>query len=103
MKYKVHHAVVIGAGTMGAAIAAHLANAGVRVTLLDIVPKQLTPEEEKKGLTLNDKEVRNRIVREGLDRAIKSRPASFFTPDHASLVSIGNLEDDFDVIRIPIG
>lgn len=99
MKYKVHHAVVIGAGTMGAAIAAHLANAGVKVTLLDIVPKQLTPEEEKKGLTLNDAEVRNRIVREGLDRAIKSRPASFFTPDHATLVSIGNLEDDFDVIE----
>jgi 3-hydroxyacyl-CoA dehydrogenase len=99
MKYKVHHAVVIGAGTMGAAIAAHLANAGVKVTLLDILPKQLTPEEEKKGLTLNDKEVRNRIVREGLDRAIKSRPASFFTPDHASLVNIGNLEDDFDVIK----
>ncbi len=99
MKYKVHHAVVLGAGTMGAAIAAHLANAGVRVTLLDIAPKQLTPEEEKKGLTLNDPEVRNRIVREGLERAIKSRPASFFTPDHASLISIGNFEDDFEVVK----
>lgn len=99
MKYTIHRAVVIGAGTMGAAIAAHLANAGVPVTLLDIVPNQLTPEEEKKGLTLNDAEVRNRIVREGLERALKSRPASFFTPDHASLVSIGNLEDNFSAIE----
>ena len=98
MIYKVHHAVVIGAGTMGAAIAAHLANAGVPVKLLDIVPRELTPEEEEKGLTLNDKVVRNRIVQKGLQSAIKSRPASFFTTDHASLISIGNLEDDFNII-----
>jgi len=96
MKYQFNSAVVIGSGTMGAAIAAHLANVGVRVKLLDIIPNQLTLDEEKKGLTLNDKPVRNRIVQEGLDRAIKSRPASFFTPDHAALISIGNLEDDFD-------
>ena len=98
MKYKIHRAVVIGAGTMGAAIAAHLANAGVPVTLLDIVPHQLTPEEEQKGLNLQDKTVRNRIVQQGLDRAIKSRPASFFTPELAELVRVGNLEDDLDVI-----
>ena len=53
MKYRIHRAVVIGAGTMGAALAAHLANAGVPVTLLDIVPRELTPDEEKKGLTLD--------------------------------------------------
>jgi 3-hydroxyacyl-CoA dehydrogenase len=98
MKYQIHKAVVIGAGTMGAAIAAHLANAGVPVTLLDIVPRQLTPEEEKKGLTLQDRAVRNRIVREGLDRAIKSRPASFFSSEIAQLVEIGNLEDDFEAV-----
>jgi 3-hydroxyacyl-CoA dehydrogenase len=98
VKYKIHRSVVIGAGTMGAAIAAHLANAGIPVTLLDIVPNKLTPEEEKKGLTLADPPVRNRIVQEGLERAIKSRPASFFTPDYASLVSIGNLEDDLEVV-----
>jgi 3-hydroxyacyl-CoA dehydrogenase len=99
MKYKFHHSVVIGAGTMGAAIAAHLANAGVPVTLLDIIPNKLLPEEEKKGLTLQDKVVRNRIVQQGLDRAIKSRPASFFTTDTAALVTIGNLEDDLEVIK----
>ena len=98
MKYKIHQAVVIGAGTMGAAIAAHLANAGIPVTLLDIVPRELTSSEEKKGLTLDDPVVRNRIVREGLARAVKSRPASFFTPEHAALVTTGNLEDDFEVI-----
>ncbi len=98
MKYQIHTAVVIGAGTMGSAIAAHLANVGVRVTLLDIVPDRLTPEEEAKGLTLQDRIVRDRIVREGLDRALKSKPASFFTPDHAALVSVGNLEDDLGVV-----
>src|SRR4030043_196690 len=92
MKYKFHKAVVIGAGTMGAAIAAHLANAGVPVTLLDIVPNKLLPEEEQRGLTLQDKSVRNRIVQQGLDRAIKSRPASFFT----SVTSIAEgLSDGF--------
>ena len=99
MKYKFHQAVVIGSGTMGAAVAAHLANAGIPVTLLDIVPNKLLPEEEQKGLTLQDKVVRNRIVQQGLDRAVKSRPASFFTPETPALVSIGNLEDDLNVIK----
>ncbi len=99
MKYNFHKAVVLGAGTMGAAIAAHLANAGVPVTLLDIVPNKLLPEEEQKGLTLQDKVVRNRIVQQGLDRAIKSRPASFFNSETPALVSIGNLEDDMEVIK----
>jgi 3-hydroxyacyl-CoA dehydrogenase len=99
MKYKFHRAVVIGSGTMGAAVAAHLANAGVPVTLLDIVPNKLLPEEEQRNLSLQDKAVRNRIVQQGLDRAIKSRPASFFSSDFPTLVTIGNLEDDFDIIK----
>jgi 3-hydroxyacyl-CoA dehydrogenase len=98
MKYQVKKAVVIGSGTMGAAIAAHLANIRVQVTLLDIVPDKLNSKEEKKGLTLDHPKVRNRIVQGGLDRALKSRPASFFTKEHAALVTVGNLEDDFDVI-----
>ncbi len=96
MKYKIHNAVVIGAGTMGAAIAAHLANAGVPVTLLDIVPRKLTPEQEAKGLTLEDPQVRNSIVQGGLERALKSRPASFISKAHAALVTVGNLEDDLE-------
>jgi 3-hydroxyacyl-CoA dehydrogenase len=99
MKYQIRKAVVIGSGTMGAAIAAHLANIGVPVTLLDIIPNKLTTKETEQGLTLEDQAVKNRIVKEGLDRALKSRPASFFTKAHASLISIGNLEDDFEVIK----
>ena len=78
MKYQIHHAVVIGAGTMGAAIAAHLANAGIPVTLLDIVPDKLSSDEIKKGLSLGDPSVRNRIVNQGLDRALKISPGLFY-------------------------
>jgi 3-hydroxyacyl-CoA dehydrogenase len=99
MTYKIHNAVVVGAGTMGAALAAHLANAGVPVTLLDIVPRELTPGEQAKGLTLEDARVRNRIVNAGYQAAVKSRPASFFSGNLVDLVTTGNLEDDFDVIR----
>jgi len=99
MKYQIHRAVVIGSGTMGAAIAAHLANAGVPVKLLDIVPDRLTPDEEQQGLTLEDPQVRNRIVRQGLERALKARPANFFTPEQAALISTGNIEDDLEVVR----
>lgn len=99
MTYKINNAVVIGAGTMGAALAAHLANAGIPVTLLDIVPNELTPGETAKGFSLDDSVVRNRIVNAGLQAAIKSRPASFFSPNLASLLQTGNLDDDFNVIR----
>ncbi len=98
MRHQIHNAVVIGAGTMGASIAAHLANIGVRVTMLDIIPKEANADEKAQGLTLADREVRNRIVREGFERALKSRPASFFTPEHAALVTLGNLEDDLSVV-----
>ena len=90
MHYKINQAVVIGAGTMGAAIAAHLANTGVAVTLLDIVPQDASAGA--------DKSLRDKIVNDGLERAKKSRPASFFSSDQYGLVQTGNLEDDFDVI-----
>lgn len=98
MKYRIDKAVVVGAGTMGAAIAAHLANAGVHVTLLDIVPKELTDKEKKKGFKLTDRAVRNRIVQDGFDAVLNSRPASFFSKECAELVTLGNLEDDFDAV-----
>jgi 3-hydroxyacyl-CoA dehydrogenase len=79
---------------MGARIAAHLANAGIPCYLLDIVPRELTPEEQRKGLTLESPAVRNRIVNAGLESAKKSRPAAFFTADAARLVTPGNLEDN---------
>jgi 3-hydroxyacyl-CoA dehydrogenase len=87
-------AAVLGAGTMGAQIAAHLANAGLPVLLLDIPPRELTPEEQARGLTLETKAVRNRIAQAGLDAARKAKPAAFMTPERAALVSVGNFDDD---------
>ena len=98
MNYKIHSVVVVGAGTMGAALAAHLANVGLPVTLLDIVPNKLKPEEEAAKLTLKDKTVRTRIVNEGWDRCIKARPANLMASDLATLVKLGNLEDDFEAL-----
>jgi hypothetical protein len=63
---RIEKAAVLGAGTMGAQIAAHLANAGVPTLLLDIPPRELTAEEQAKGLTLESPQVRNRIARNGL-------------------------------------
>ncbi len=95
MSHAINAITVIGAGTMGAAIAGHLANAGVAVMLLDMVPTQLTPAEEAAGLTLEDPKVRNRIVQGGFDRMLKARPNNLFTADSAKRITIGNLEDDF--------
>jgi len=96
MPHTINRATVIGAGTMGAAIAAHLANAGIPVYLLDIVPRELTSKEKAKGLTLDHPSVRNRIVNEGWQRCVKAKPANLFTPDIAERVTLGNMEDNFD-------
>jgi 3-hydroxyacyl-CoA dehydrogenase len=78
---------------MGARIAAHLANAGVPSVLLDIVPTALTAGEQKRSQPLDDLRVRNRIAQAGLDAALKSRPAAFFVPEAARLITVGNFED----------
>jgi len=84
---------------MGARIAAHLANAAIPSVLLDIVPKELTPEEQSKGLAISDPRVRNRFALAGLDGAVKSKPAAFFTPEAARLVSVGNFDDDLGLLK----
>ena len=89
---------VLGAGVMGAQIAAHLANAGISSYLLDIVPKGLNDEEKKKGLTLDDKVVRNRFAATGLKRALELKPAPFFTKEKANYITIGNFEDDLKIV-----
>lgn len=99
MKYSINQAVVIGSGTMGAAIAAHLANAGIQVALLDIIPFELTDQESAQGLSLDDPSVRNRIVNQGFQAALKSKPASFYSKNPASMVKLGNLEDNFELIK----
>jgi 3-hydroxyacyl-CoA dehydrogenase len=82
MTHRIQKAAVLGAGTMGARIAAHFANAGVSCLLLDIVPKDAAPAD------------RNKIVLAGLEAAKKSRPAAFFTPALAAKIACGNFEDD---------
>jgi len=79
---RIHKVAILGAGTMGARIAAHFANAGVPNYLLDIVPPDA------------DGPARNKIAHAGLDAARKSKPAAFFEPSLAKLVTIGNFEDD---------
>ena len=95
----VKKASVLGAGTMGAQIAAHLANAGIPTLLLDIVPRELSADEQAKGLTLESKEVRSRIARAGLEAAKKAKPAAFFSTDLATLVSVGNFDDDLAKLK----
>ncbi len=93
MKQTIERVAVLGSGVMGSRIAAHFANAGIASYLLDIVPKELKPEEKEKGLTLQSPEARNRLAREGLEEAKKSKPAAFFSPELSELVTIGNFED----------
>src|ERR1700733_8320561 len=83
MKRRIEKAVVLGAGTMGARIAAHFANAGLPCVLLDIVPPGVAADAPS--------EARNKIVRAGLDGARKSKPAAFFT---AERIAVGNFDDD---------
>ena len=80
---------------MGGGIAAVVANAGIAVYLLDIAANDLTPVDEQLGLTIEDPQVRNRIVSAMFDRLKKWQPPAFFTPETAELVTIGNLEDNF--------
>src|ERR1700680_2628780 len=96
MSRSINRVAVLGAGTMGARIAAHLANAGIPCYLLDVAPAELNAEEKRRGLTLEDPKVRNRIVLAGLEAAKKARPAAFFTPATARLVTPGNFEENLD-------
>ncbi len=97
-KMNISKAAVLGAGTMGAGIAAHLANAGIPTLLLDIAPRELTPEEEKKGLPLDSPQVRNRIVGSLFEAAKKLKPAPFMLADNAKLITTGNFADDLEKI-----
>ncbi|TMF48406.1 MAG: 3-hydroxyacyl-CoA dehydrogenase [Chloroflexi bacterium] len=80
-QYQIRKAAVLGAGVMGAAIAAHLANIGIPSLLLDIVPPNAGRD-------------RNVVARTGLEKALKARPAAFYSPKAAKLVTVGNIEDD---------
>ena len=99
MDKKMNRAGVIGAGVMGATIAAQLANVGIETVLLDIVPPELTEDDKKKGLTPDSKKFRNKFGNNGLNIALKSKPASFYIPQNAKLITIGNMEDDLALLK----
>lgn len=92
MSRKIRTAAVIGSGVMGGGIAAILASAGVKTLLLDIVPFNLTDEQK------NDSKAKNKIVKGGFDTLLMASPALLMQKKDADLISIGNLEDDFEKI-----
>lgn len=96
---EIRKAAVLGAGIMGSAIAAHLANAGIPVFLLDIVPGELTAGEAKSGLTLDSEAVRNRLAAAGKEALFKLKPAPLYSKAAAGLITPGNLEDDLGRLK----
>ena len=96
---QIRKAAVLGAGTMGAAIAAHLSNAGIPTLLLDIAPRELSEAEQQKNLPLDAPQVRYRIVNSLFEAAKKLKPAPFMLGDNANLISLGNFEDDLHKIK----
>jgi 3-hydroxyacyl-CoA dehydrogenase len=99
MNKKIRKVAVLGSGVMGSQIACHFANIGLEVLLLDIAPKELTPEEQAKGLTLDNKAVKNRIVQTALQNAIKMNPAPLYDKKFASRITTGNFDDDMSKIK----
>ena len=98
-KRHIQKVAVIGSGIMGSGIACHFANIGVEVLLLDIVPRELTLKEQNNNMTLSDKQVRNRLVNESLQNALKSNPSPIYSKSFASRIVTGNLEDDLHKIK----
>ncbi|MBT5977638.1 MAG: 3-hydroxyacyl-CoA dehydrogenase/enoyl-CoA hydratase family protein [Flavobacteriales bacterium] len=97
-KRRIQKVAVLGSGIMGSRIACHFANVGVQVLLLDIVPKELSETEVAKGLSLEDAQVRNRIVNDSLKSAIKSSPSPLYQSGVPSLITTGNFDDDLEKV-----
>jgi 3-hydroxyacyl-CoA dehydrogenase len=96
---QIKKAAVLGSGVMGSGIAAHLANIGIPTLLLDIVPRELTKQEEAKGLTLEDKQVRNRISATNLQKLVKQKPAPLASKKNLALIEAGNFDDDMERLK----
>lgn len=94
MKRLIQKIAVLGSGVMGSRIACHFANIGCEVLLLDILPKELNDAEKSKGLTMENKAVRNRIVNDALAFALKSNPSPIYKKEFAKRITTGNFEDD---------
>ncbi|MDQ1140212.1 3-hydroxyacyl-CoA dehydrogenase/enoyl-CoA hydratase family protein [Pedobacter agri] len=98
MKRSINKVAVLGSGIMGSRIACHFANIGVEVLLLDIAPKELTPEEQAKGLTLDNPAVKNRIVNTALQTAVKTNPSPVYSKKVLNKIKTGNFDDDMSKI-----
>jgi 3-hydroxyacyl-CoA dehydrogenase len=98
MNRHIKRVAVLGSGVMGSRIACHFANIGCEVVLLDIVPNEITSDEAKKGLTLESRAVRNRIVDGALQFALKSNPSPIYRKSFSSRIQTGNFEDDLSKI-----
>lgn len=98
MNRTIRKVAVIGSGVMGSRIACHFAGIGVQVLLLDIVPPTLNDAETAKGLTLNDKQVRNRIVNDAMQATLKSKPSAVYTRSVTANIKTGNIDDDLPKI-----
>jgi len=98
MKRIINKVAVLGSGVMGSRIAAHFANIGCQVYLLDIVPKELNEKEMAQGLTLEDVSVRNRIVNDNLKNVLKAKPSPVYRSSVAAKIKTGNFEDNMDFI-----
>ena len=94
MSRQINQVAVLGSGIMGSRIACHFANAGIRVLLLDIVPRELNEAEKKRGLDRSHPAVRNRIVNEALQATLKANPSALYAPGRASYITTGNFEDN---------
>ncbi len=99
MIQQIKKAAVLGSGVMGSGIAAHLANIGIPTLLLDIVPRELTDAEKAKGLTLEDKAVRNRISESSRLKLLKQKPAPLTSKKNLALIEAGNFEDDMERLK----
>lgn len=99
MNRKIKKIAILGSGVMGSRIACHFANIGVEVLLLDIVPDGLNDQEKAKELSLEDRAVRNRIVNDSLESALKSNPAPLYDKEFASRIATGNFDDDLPKIK----
>ncbi len=99
MNRTIKKVAVLGSGIMGSRIACHFANIGVKVLLLDIPPRELNDKEKAKGLSLEDKQVRNRLVNDHLLNALKSNPSPIYDKSFASRITTGNFEDDMSRIK----
>ncbi|MEH3114096.1 3-hydroxyacyl-CoA dehydrogenase/enoyl-CoA hydratase family protein [Pedobacter terrae] len=98
MKRSINKVAVLGSGIMGSRIACHFANIGVEVLLLDIAPKELSPEEQSKGLALDNPAVKNRIVNTALQTAVKTNPSPIYTKKALNKIKTGNFDDDMPKI-----